>query len=69
MRLSLARMCIRLIAPAYMYADMMPGVTPAIVGHMDTPTRTTDTAGDIITTIGHGDGRPIRYGAGPKQFC
>ncbi len=58
MRLSLALMCIRPIAPAYMYADMMPGVTLAIVDHMDIPTRTTDTAGDIITIIGHGHGRP-----------
>ncbi len=65
MRPNLAPMCIRLIAPVYMYADMTPGVIPIIVGHMDILTRTTDSAGDIITIIiGHGDGRQNGHRAG-----
>lgn len=72
MRLSIALMFIRLIAPARMCVGTMLGATLNIVGLMDTdiltPTRTTGTPGDIITTIGHGDGRPIVMESGPSSL-
>ncbi len=73
MRLSIALMRTRRIAPARMYVGTMLGATLNTADLMDTdiltPTRTMGITGDIITTIGHGDGRPMVMESGSSSFA